>query len=113
MSWYSRCSCCGGPFNGGNCRCGDPLEEGVHCQWCICKWCGYGLREGFCLFCASRDGNSNIDTPNPNSFNDPPNVFTHPPQPKYGSYSCKLCGNDAHCGYDCPPQFPLVYEQEY
>ncbi|GJT56324.1 hypothetical protein Tco_0991378 [Tanacetum coccineum] len=58
--------------------------------------------EGFCWFCASRDGNSSIDAPNPNSFNDPPNVFTHPPQPQYKSYSCELCGNDAHYGYDCP-----------
>ncbi|GKB91531.1 hypothetical protein Tco_0963803 [Tanacetum coccineum] len=119
MSWFSRCSWCGGPFNGVNCRhctnvsfgdefvcnpdsisndetpdfsyppsqpqtssfdqfhcfrCGDPLEDGVRCQRCTCKWCGYGLREGFCLFCASRDGNSSIDTPNPNSFNDPPNI---------------------------------------
>ncbi|GJU37171.1 hypothetical protein Tco_1185525 [Tanacetum coccineum] len=157
MSWFSRCSWYGGPFNGGNCRrctnvsfgdeivrnpdpisndetpdfsyppsqpqtssfdqfhCfhyGDPLEDCVRCQWCTCKWCGHGLREGFCLFCASRDDNSSIDAPNPNSFNDPPNVFTHPPQPQYESYSCELCGNDAHYGYDCPPWFPLVYEQE-
>ncbi|GJT86631.1 hypothetical protein Tco_1068348 [Tanacetum coccineum] len=74
--------------------------------------CGYNLRGGFCLFCASRDGNSSIDTHNPNSFNDPPNVFTHPPQPQYESYSCKLCGNDAHYGYDCPPRVPVVYEHE-
>ncbi|GKC36793.1 hypothetical protein Tco_1049177, partial [Tanacetum coccineum] len=152
MSWFSRCSWCGGPFNGGNCRrctnvsfgdefvrnpdpisndetpdfsyppsqpqtssfdqfhcfgCGDPLEDGVRCQQCTCKWCGYNLRGGFCLFCASRDGNSSIDAPNPNSFNDPPNVFTHPPQPQYESYSCELCGNDAHYGYDCPPRVPL------
>ncbi|GJT91264.1 hypothetical protein Tco_1080109 [Tanacetum coccineum] len=66
------------------------------------------FREGFCLFCASRDGNSSIDAPNPNSFNDPPNVFTHPPQPQYESYSCELCGNDAHYGYDCPPRVSLV-----
>ncbi|GKA64744.1 hypothetical protein Tco_0764451 [Tanacetum coccineum] len=157
MSWFSRCSWCGGPFNDGNCQrytnmsfgdefvhnpdpisndetpdfsyppsqpqtssfdqfhcfgCGDPLEDGVRCQRCTCKWCGYGLREGFCWFCASRDGNSSIDAPNPNSFNDPPNVFTHPPQPQYESYSCELCGNDAHYGYDCPPRVPLVYEQE-
>ncbi|GKD65631.1 hypothetical protein Tco_1307739 [Tanacetum coccineum] len=48
------------------------------------------------------DENSSIDAPN--SFNDLPNVFTHPPQPQYESYSCELCGNDAHYGYDCPPQ---------
>ncbi|GKA60736.1 hypothetical protein Tco_0760143 [Tanacetum coccineum] len=87
--------------------CGDPLEDGVRCQRCTCKWCGYGLREGFCWFCASRDGNSSIDAHNLNSFNDPPNVFTHPPQPQYESYSCKLCRNDAYYGYDCPPRVPL------
>ncbi|GJY44361.1 hypothetical protein Tco_0432574 [Tanacetum coccineum] len=27
-------------------------------------------------------------------------------------YSCELCGNDAHYGYDCLPQVSLVYELE-
>ncbi|GKE54194.1 hypothetical protein Tco_1489350, partial [Tanacetum coccineum] len=153
MSWFSRCSWCGGPFNDGNYRqctnvsfrdefvrnldpisneetpnfsyphsqpqtssldllscfqCGDPLEDGERCQLCTCKWCGYNLSEGICLFCASRDENSSVDAPNPNSFNDLPNVFYHPPQPQYESYSCELCGNDSHYGYDCPPRFPLI-----
>ncbi|GJY66031.1 hypothetical protein Tco_0468269 [Tanacetum coccineum] len=157
MSWFSRCSWCGGLFNGGNCRqctnksfedefvhnpdpisndetpdfsyppsqpqtssfeqfhcfgCGDLLEDGVRCQQLTCKWCGYNIRGEFYLFCASRDGNSSINAPNPNSFNDPPSVFTHPPQPQYESYSCELCGNDAHYGYDCPPRVSLVYKQE-
>nr|GEV20042.1 reverse transcriptase domain-containing protein [Tanacetum cinerariifolium] len=34
-----------------------------------------------------------------------------PPQPQYETYSCKLCGNDAHYGYDCPPQVLFVYNQ--
>ncbi|GJW08349.1 hypothetical protein Tco_1570772 [Tanacetum coccineum] len=150
MSWFSRCSWCGGTFNGGNCRrctnvsfgdefvhnpdsisndetpdfsyppsqpktssfdqfhcfhCGDPLEDGVRCQRCTCERCGYYLGEGFCSFCNSEAGNSFVYDSNPNSFNDPPNVFTHPPQPQYESYSCELCGNDAHYGYDCPPRF--------
>ncbi|GJR49786.1 hypothetical protein Tco_1400307 [Tanacetum coccineum] len=157
MSWFSRCSWCGGPFNGGNCQhctnvsfgdepvydsnpnsynqnpdfsnppsqpqtssidqfhcfhCKDPLEDGVRCQRCTCVRCGYYLGEGFCSFCNSKAGNSFIYDSNPNSFNDPPNVFTHPPQPQYESYLCELCGNDSHYGYDCPPRFPLVYEQE-
>ncbi|GKB54028.1 hypothetical protein Tco_0904781 [Tanacetum coccineum] len=99
MSWFSRYSWRGGPFNGGNYR---------HCT----NWCGYNLKEGFCLFCASKYGNSSIDVPNTNSFNDIPNVLTHPPQPQYESYSCELCGNDAHYGYDCAPRVPLVYEHE-
>ncbi|GJT54686.1 hypothetical protein Tco_0989740 [Tanacetum coccineum] len=96
--------------------CGDPLGDGVRCQRCTCKWRGYGLREGFCWFCALRDGNSSIDAPNPKPFNDlppPPNVSTHPLHtPQYETYSCELCGNDSHNGYDCPPRFSLVYEQE-
>ncbi|GKB24815.1 hypothetical protein Tco_0864216 [Tanacetum coccineum] len=87
-------------------------EDGERCQQCTCKWCGYALSEGFCLFCPSRDENSSIDDPNLNTFNDLPNDFTHPPQLQYESYSCELYGNDSHYDYDCPPQFPLVYEQE-
>nr|GEX13441.1 hypothetical protein [Tanacetum cinerariifolium] len=155
MSWFSRCSWCGGPFNGENCQqctnvsfgdefvrnpdpilndvtsdysyppsqpqrssfdqfhffwCGDPFEDGVRCQRCTCKWCGYNRRGGFCLFCPSRDENSSIDAPNPNSFNDPPNVFTTSPQPQYESYSCELCRNGAHYGYDCPPHHTIDHQ---
>ncbi|GKB59870.1 putative reverse transcriptase domain-containing protein [Tanacetum coccineum] len=87
-----------------------PLKDGVHCQRCTCKWCGYAIREGSCWICPSKDRNTSIDAPN--SFNDLPNVFTHPPQPQYDTYSYELYGNDSHHGYDCPPRFPLVYEQE-
>ncbi|GKA09645.1 hypothetical protein Tco_0688976 [Tanacetum coccineum] len=93
-------------------HCKYPLERGERCQWCTCKWCGYDLSKGFCLFCPTRDENSSIDAHNPNSFNDPLNDFNHPPPPQNESYSCELYGNDSHYGYDCPPQFPLVYEQE-
>ncbi|GKD66421.1 hypothetical protein Tco_1308529 [Tanacetum coccineum] len=91
--------------------CGGPLD-GLLCRWCTCEWCINNLRNGFCSFCASRAGNSFVYDPNPNSFNDPPNFFNHPPQPQYQTYSCELCGNDSHYGYDCPPRVPLVYEQE-
>ncbi|GKB23862.1 hypothetical protein Tco_0863263 [Tanacetum coccineum] len=47
-----------------------------------------------------------------NSLNDSPSVLTHPPQLQFETYLCELCGNNVHYGYDCPPQFPLVYEQE-
>ncbi|GKE08443.1 hypothetical protein Tco_1411994 [Tanacetum coccineum] len=33
-------------------------------------------------------------------------------QPQYERYSCEFCGNDAHYGYDCPPQVPFVYKQD-
>ncbi|GJU02435.1 hypothetical protein Tco_1112773 [Tanacetum coccineum] len=93
-------------------RCGDPLEDGIRCQQCTCKWCGYNLKGGFCLFCTSRNGNSSIDAPNLISFNDPPNVFTHPPQPQNESYSCELCRKDAHYGYDCPPRESLSIQED-
>ncbi|GJW00065.1 hypothetical protein Tco_1555316 [Tanacetum coccineum] len=157
MSWFSRFSWCGGPFNGGNCRrctnvsfgdefvnnpnpvlndetldfsypplqpqtssldqwhcfhCKDPLERGERCKRCSCKWCGSGLNEGFCFICASSNENSSNNDLNSNSFNDPPNDFTYPPQPHYEIYLCELCGNNSHYGYDCPPQFPFVYKQE-
>nr|GEX91943.1 hypothetical protein [Tanacetum cinerariifolium] len=45
---------------------------------------------------------------NPNSLN----FSDYSPQPQYETYLCELCGNDSYYGYDCPPRFPLVYEQE-
>ncbi|GJY82079.1 hypothetical protein Tco_0494830 [Tanacetum coccineum] len=48
----------------------------------------------------------------PHSFNVSPSVLTYPPQFQFETYLCELCGNNAHYGYDCPPQFPFVYEQE-
>ncbi|GKC85262.1 hypothetical protein Tco_1140979 [Tanacetum coccineum] len=58
------------------------------------------------------DGNSSIDVPNLNSLDNPPDFPYQPPQHQPETYSCELCGNDFHYGYDCPPRFPLVYEQE-
>nr|GEV67754.1 reverse transcriptase domain-containing protein [Tanacetum cinerariifolium] len=92
--------------------CGDLLEDGVRCQQCTCIRCRSCLREGIWFIYASSNENSSINDPNPNSFNDTPNIFTYPPQPQYETYSCELCGDDSHYGYDCPPPFPLVYEQE-
>ncbi|GJY50082.1 hypothetical protein Tco_0440038 [Tanacetum coccineum] len=56
--------------------------------------------------------NSFAYVPNPNSFYNSPNFSYPPPQPQFETYLCELCGNNAHYGYDCPPQFPFVYEQE-
>ncbi|GJS60177.1 hypothetical protein Tco_0654961 [Tanacetum coccineum] len=65
-----------------------------------------------CSFCASRARNSFAYDPNPNSFDDSQNLSDYPPQPQYQTYSYDLCGNDAHFGYDCPPQVPFVYNPE-
>ncbi|GJW79956.1 hypothetical protein Tco_0143931 [Tanacetum coccineum] len=80
--------------------CGEPLY-GHPCRWCTCERCGNDL-------CHSRNGDSFTYDSTPNSFDNPPDFSCPPPQPQYVPYSCELCGNDAHYGYDCPPQVPFV-----
>ncbi|GJU21096.1 hypothetical protein Tco_1154438 [Tanacetum coccineum] len=48
----------------------------------------------------------------PNFVDNSPNFSYPPPQPQFETYSCELCGNDSHYGYDCPSRVPLVYEPE-
>ncbi|GKB85472.1 hypothetical protein Tco_0957744 [Tanacetum coccineum] len=74
MSWFLRCSWCGGPFNGGNCRCCTNVSF----------------------------GDDFVRNPDPISYNETPDFSYPPPQPQ--TYSCELCGNDSHYGYDCPPR---------
>ncbi|GJR09499.1 hypothetical protein Tco_0792151 [Tanacetum coccineum] len=86
MSSYNHfgCSCCGGPFNGGN-----------------------------CLGCSSvGSGNEFVYDPNPYSYNETPNFFNQPPQHQYETYSCELCGDNPHYGFDCQTRTPLVYEHD-
>nr|GEV63425.1 hypothetical protein [Tanacetum cinerariifolium] len=83
--------------------CGGPLD-GLLCRRCTCELYGNNLRDGFCSFFNSRAENSFIYDSNQNSFDNPPDFTYHPPQPQYETYSCELCGNDAHYGNDCPPQ---------
>nr|GEV95217.1 hypothetical protein [Tanacetum cinerariifolium] len=78
------CSYCGGPFNGGN----YPSYSIV------------GAKNEF------------VHAPNPFLYDNTPDFYDQPPQNHVETYSCKLCGNDFHYGYDCPPWFPLVYKQE-
>ncbi|GJX90317.1 hypothetical protein Tco_0343643 [Tanacetum coccineum] len=122
-------------------ECGDSLDD-IFYQRCTCKSCGKGAHYGyncppqvpiisnpepcnnqtvdelpqtlpsFDPTCYSGDGNSFTYDSTPNFVNDSPNVFNPPPQPQYVPYSCELCGNDAHHGYDCPPQVPFVYNQD-
>ncbi|GKA09331.1 hypothetical protein Tco_0688662 [Tanacetum coccineum] len=117
-------------------ECGDSLD-GIFCQQCTCKSCGNGAHIGYNCppkppiisnpeqcnqtinelpqtlpsvhpTCNYEDENSFTYESKPNSFNDSPSVFTHPPQLQFETYLCELCGNNAHYGYDCPPQFPLI-----
>ncbi|GJX53147.1 hypothetical protein Tco_0281516 [Tanacetum coccineum] len=116
-------------------ECGDSLD-GIFCRQCICKSCGKGAHYGY--NCPPEDPiistpvpckqiineilqtlpsldpscNSFAYDPNPNSFDNSQYFSYQPPQPQFETYLCELCGNNAHYGYDCPPQFPFVYEQE-
>ncbi|GJZ23665.1 hypothetical protein Tco_0561124 [Tanacetum coccineum] len=121
-------------------ECGDSLD-GIFCRQCICKSCGKGAHYGYnCppkvpIISNPEQCNQTINeppqilpivhpirnyeaensfayVPNPNSFYNSPNFSYPPPQPQFETYLCELCGNNAHYGYDCPPQFPFVYEQE-
>ncbi|GJW83436.1 hypothetical protein Tco_0156581 [Tanacetum coccineum] len=121
-------------------ECGDSLD-GIFCRQCICKSCGKGAHYGYnCppkvpIISKSEQCNQTISElpqilpsvhptcnyevensfaydPNPNSFDKSPIFSYHLPQPQFETYLCELCGNNAHYGYDCPPQFPFVYEQE-
>ncbi|GJU58840.1 hypothetical protein Tco_1236606 [Tanacetum coccineum] len=116
-------------------ECGDSLD-GIFCQQCICKFCGKGAHYGYNCppkvpiisnpeqcnqtinelpqilpnvhpTCNYEDENSFIYDSKPHSFNITPSVFNQPPQPQFETYLCELCGNNAHYGYDCSPQFPF------
>ncbi|GJV92028.1 putative reverse transcriptase domain-containing protein [Tanacetum coccineum] len=108
--------------------CGDSLDD-IFYQQCTCESCENGAHYGynclpkvptisnpepcnnqtidellqtlpsFDLTCYSGDGNSFTYDSNLNFVDDSPNP---PPQPPM--YSCEFCGNNAHYGYDCPPQ---------
>ncbi|GKA08095.1 hypothetical protein Tco_0687426, partial [Tanacetum coccineum] len=76
-----------------------------------CQQCGCNEYDGVCFYCTVGNGTP-INFSTPYSSNDSPSVANHPPQPQYVPYSCELCGNDSHYGYDCPPQVPFVYNQD-
>ncbi|GJT74333.1 hypothetical protein Tco_1041058 [Tanacetum coccineum] len=81
------------------------------CLFGTCQQCGCNEYDGVCFYCTVGNGTS-INFSTPYSSNDSPSVANHPPQPQYVPYSCELCGNDSHYGYDCPPQVPFVYNQD-
>ncbi|GJV03224.1 hypothetical protein Tco_1336793 [Tanacetum coccineum] len=83
-------------------------NDRIFCRPCMCERCRRNYTDKFCSICCFESGND----PNPNSFNDSQKKFDYPPQSQYQANSCELCGNDAHYGYDCPPQVPFVYNQD-
>ncbi|GJY32356.1 hypothetical protein Tco_0415851 [Tanacetum coccineum] len=83
MSWFSRCSWCGGPFNGGNCR--------------RCTNVSFG--------------DEFVRNPDPISYDETPNFSYPPPQPQYETYSCELCGKDSHYSEivsQIPPSIAII-----
>ncbi|GJV60961.1 mutator type transposase, partial [Tanacetum coccineum] len=77
MSWFMRCLWCGGPCNGRNCR----------------RCTNVSFEDKF------------VRNPDLISYDETPDFSYPPPQPQ--TYSCELCGNDSHYGFDCPSRFPL------
>ncbi|GKB40781.1 hypothetical protein Tco_0885723 [Tanacetum coccineum] len=74
-------------------------------QQCLlgtCQQCGCNEYDGVCFYCTVGNGTP-INFLTSYSSNDSPSFANHPLQPQYVPYSCELCGNDAHHGYDCPP----------
>ncbi|GJY65564.1 hypothetical protein Tco_0467802 [Tanacetum coccineum] len=83
-------------------------------QQCLlgtCQQCGCNEYDGVCFYCTVGNGTP-INFSTPYSSNDSPNFANHPPQLRYETNICELCGNDAHFGYDCSPQVPFVYNQD-
>ncbi|GJV19536.1 hypothetical protein Tco_1368556 [Tanacetum coccineum] len=83
-------------------------------QQCLlgtCQQCGCNEYDGVCFYCTVGNGTP-LNFSTPYSSNDSLSFSNYPPQPQYVPYSCELCGNDAHHGYDCPPQVLLVYNQD-
>ncbi|GJV62461.1 hypothetical protein Tco_1468561 [Tanacetum coccineum] len=76
-----------------------------------CQQCGCNEYDRVCFYCTVGNG-TQIKFSTPYSSNDSPNFANHPPQPQYETNICELCGNDAHFGYDCPPQVPFIYNQD-
>ncbi|GKC54782.1 hypothetical protein Tco_1077527 [Tanacetum coccineum] len=100
MSSYNRRGCfkCGVPFGG------------LYCRQCTCERCRRNHTDEVCALCCYEVEKSFVNDSNPNSFIESTNIFNPPPQPQ--TYSYEFCGNNAHYGYDCPPQVPFIYNPE-
>nr|GEW09724.1 hypothetical protein [Tanacetum cinerariifolium] len=78
-----------------------------------CSYCGGPFNDGNCPSCSIVGAeNEFVHDPNPFPYDNTPDFYDQPPQHHVKTYSCELCGNDSHYGYDCPPRVPLVSEQE-
>nr|GEV22451.1 hypothetical protein [Tanacetum cinerariifolium] len=159
MSCFSRCSWCGDPFNGSNCRhytdvsfedelvydsnpdsynqTPDFSNPPPHHNYEIdsrydtgaafqaefenfqqnferfmaqlsCSNCSGLFNGGNCPSCSIVGAeNKFVHDPNPFPYDNTPDFYDQPPQHHVETYSCELCRNDSHYGYDCPPRFLL------
>nr|GEW49429.1 hypothetical protein [Tanacetum cinerariifolium] len=119
--------------------CEFPIDDDKRCRRCPCERCGSQIfvknlnLKSFSDLLNYSNHPLQHQTHSFESYNDNPNygyppqepfVYNQdsyyeqnfvdnsqsPPQPQYETYSCELCGNDAHYGYDCPPQVPEYLE---
>ncbi|GJV49731.1 hypothetical protein Tco_1439943 [Tanacetum coccineum] len=117
-------------------ECRDSLDD-IFCQRCTCESCGKGAHYGYncppkvpiisnpepCYHQNVDEFPQTLPSFHPTSYSGDENSFTYdsnlnfvddspnpPPQPP--TYSYEFCGNDAHYGYDCPPQVPFIYNPE-
>nr|GEU37462.1 hypothetical protein [Tanacetum cinerariifolium] len=67
-----------------------------------CSNCGL-FNGGICLSC-SIVGFKNEFINDPKNYDNTPDFSYQPPQHHVDTYSCGLCGNDSHYGYDFPPR---------
>nr|GEU93873.1 retrotransposon protein, putative, Ty1-copia subclass [Tanacetum cinerariifolium] len=78
-----------------------------------CPWCGGQFNGENCLGCSSvGSGNEFVYDPNLYSYNETPNFFNQPQRHQYETYSCELCGDSPHYGFDCQTRTSIFYEQE-
>ncbi|GJZ53474.1 hypothetical protein Tco_0608359 [Tanacetum coccineum] len=131
------CPKCGNPVEGPNCQgCALWRKKLKEVWFTICH--ENGIYQDILNTYESSDDDTNVvnvprkpfvvkQDPGENSSQSPPQInhnccyecgdsldgiFCHDALPQYETYSCELCGNDSHYGFDCPPRVPLVYEQE-
>nr|GEU64708.1 hypothetical protein [Tanacetum cinerariifolium] len=102
-------------------HCKDVLGDGEIFQRCTCTRCGSGLSKGLCLI-RKHNQNSLNDSPSisENSSQSPPHINHHCcyecGDPLEGIFcrqcTCKLCGNGAHYGYNCPLKVSILPNSE-
>nr|GFC13978.1 hypothetical protein [Tanacetum cinerariifolium] len=84
-------------------HCKDVLRYGKACKRCTCAKYGSGLGKGLCYICGH----------NQNSLNDSPSISeTSSQSPLNINHCCYVCGNDAHIGYNCPSNVPVISNPE-